>query len=390
MSLNMALYRSYSSDIARCAVVGLAFVIPLSNTATSILALVLLVACCLSFEVKQLKAAFSNPVALAICVMLAMYIIGTLYSVGTGADLQQVLRKMVRLLLIPLIFPFFKEQKWRTYYLLAFIAAVLIAVTTALYTKLLLKDNIFTSLFVACASFILAHLLIMYPKFKGVILSVIALLVYYLFFVNIGRTGQVLFIILYSLFCWQIFAKNIKLQAVAVVLLSGLIALSVMLPSTFIMRQKIAAQEIQVYLDDNNAPIITSSLGSRLTFARNALVLIKEKPFFGYGTGSFATAYAQRFPNTVLDKTATVNPHNQYLLTGVELGVPGIIALLAMFALLIRAFTKSSHPHARIGVGIVYAIAFGCIANSWLLDFASMFFFVVSVGMLLGAVREQV
>ena len=41
------------------------------------------------------------------------------------------------------------------------------------------------------------------------------------------------------------------------------------------------------------------------------------------------------------------------MLTGVELGVPGILVLIAFFALLIQTFTKSQHIHARIGVGIV-------------------------------------
>lgn len=68
----------------------------------------------------------------------------------------------------------------------------------------------------------------------------------------------------------------------------------------------------------------------RYVFVRESLNRILEKPFLGYGTGSFGKIFIDEvdsghkfYPNTT--------PHNQYLYVWFELGILGLILLLLIF-----------------------------------------------------------
>ena len=63
-----------------------------------------------------------------------------------------------------------------------------------------------------------------------------------------------------------------------------------------------------------------SSMGQRYTFWKYSLKLIAEKPLLGHGTGSFAKEY-QRI--AIGEQFITENPHNEFLMIGVQLGLLG-------------------------------------------------------------------
>ena len=66
-----------------------------------------------------------------------------------------------------------------------------------------------------------------------------------------------------------------------------------------------------------------SSMGQRYTFWKYSLKLIAEKPLLGHGTGSFAKEY-QRI--AMGEQFITVNPHNEFVMVGVQLGLLGVLA----------------------------------------------------------------
>jgi O-antigen ligase len=388
VKLDLEYYRECVSTNARLIAVALAFFIPLSNTVTTVLSLLLAIFCVLGMDRTRIKDTLKHPITIAVFVIVGLYLLGALYTIADSTAISQAWRKVGRLLYIPLLIPLFVNPIWRRYVTIAYLAAVVISVIAVFCVgHLVFKDNIFTSLFVAFAVFILAHYTFSFPRYRWLTLPALIFLVYYLLFVSIGRTGQILFFMLYALFCWQRFYADLKSMSGAVLLLAALLSCVVVLPSTFIARQAIAAHEVQHYFRDRNAPVNDSSMGTRITFARNAFELVKQRPIFGWGSGSFAEAYAQRFPESKHNGTYTVNPHNQYLLIWVELGIVGLVSLLFLFFSLAREFWRSKDLDARLGMGLVTAISLGCLVNSWLLDYASMFFFVVFAGVLAGAAK---
>jgi O-antigen ligase len=72
----------------------------------------------------------------------------------------------------------------------------------------------------------------------------------------------------------------------------------------------------------------------------------------------------------------TDNPHNEYLLTAVQLGLVGLAALLYMFYAQWRFGGKINDPKERVMArGLVIAIAVGCMFNSFLTDHTEGLFY---------------
>jgi O-antigen ligase len=108
-------------------------------------------------------------------------------------------------------------------------------------------------------------------------------------------------------------------------------------------------------------------VGYRLEFWRNSLRLIAERPVLGAGTGGFTGAYAALVRGTGMDPSE--NPHNEYLMVTVQLGLAGLGLLLWLFAvqwkkaaLLPAGFAA---PAAR---GLVLLLLSASLVTSTLID----------------------
>jgi O-antigen ligase len=129
------------------------------------------------------------------------------------------------------------------------------------------------------------------------------------------------------------------------------------------------------------------STGLRLEFLTNTLRLIKASPIVGYGTGSFRYIYNQRFPLVGPDNNqlSVHNPHNQYILTTVELGLIGLLVLLSMFIVMLSECRFLPTLEKHLAQGAIFTIMVGCLVNSWLMDFTSMHYFVYFLGICFAA-----
>jgi O-antigen ligase len=357
---------------------GMAAAIPLSVAATTVISIILAITCIFSFDRKTLISVFKHPVTITILIFIAINIIACAYSIAESREISHAFRKYYRLLYFPLLLPLFTNMRWRNAAIVTFLVAVFISVIAAMLAQVVVfKDSIFTSLFVAFAIFTLVHYSIDSKKYRSLTVPVAIFFTYYLFFMNIGRAGQFIFVMLFILFMLQRLRYSFKYLCLAATLLIAIVAASILVPSSFAERQTIAVHEVQQYINSDEIAVPhESSLGTRLILARNSLELIKLKPIFGWGTGSFAAAYRQYAPEAQIKDVKRVNPHNQYLLTWVELGLPGLLSLLSIFCALAVVFYKSQQLTGYLGLGLVAAFAMGCSMNSWLLDFTSAYFFV--------------
>jgi O-antigen ligase len=85
-------------------------------------------------------------------------------------------------------------------------------------------------------------------------------------------------------------------------------------------------------------------MGIRAVLHATTIELIRERPIFGHGTGSFGTEYGARVGGRYTDWRATpsTDPHSQYLFVTMELGVVGLAAFIAV---LIAGFLAARAGH---------------------------------------------
>jgi hypothetical protein len=190
-----------------------------------------------------------------------------------------------------------------------------------------------------------------------------------------GKTGYVVALVLtvYFFISWLKVRKGVL---VSVVVLACLGAVVFMFPSSQLYTRTVSIFDQLSRWHPERAD--ESSVGQRLEFYNNSLKIIRGNPVLGVGTGNFTTAYARTVEGTRMDRTD--NPHNEYLMTAVQLGLVGLVALLYMFFTQWRFGGKIYHPEERIMArGLILAIVVGCLFNSFLKDYTEgLFYFWMS------------
>jgi O-antigen ligase len=132
---------------------------------------------------------------------------------------------------------------------------------------------------------------------------------------------------------------------------------------------------------------ITSSSGWRLNAWQRSIEAIAEKPAQGHGVGAWSTTVKRlQGPNgaAVFGAGSLSNPHQEYLLWGVELGVGGILLLLLLHLALARDFAGFVEPVWRAGASVTLAMAIACLFNSSIYDGLIGDYFCIVLGLLLG------
>ncbi|MES2977177.1 MAG: O-antigen ligase family protein [Pseudomonadota bacterium] len=209
-----------------------------------------------------------------------------------------------------------------------------------------------------------------------VALSVVAL--GNVFLVFSGRTGHLVGIAMISLaIFWQL-PKRFRLAAFVIppVLFIAALAGFGKVGEGF----EKARQEMSAY---SGTPTAGSSVGMRLSFWKASVESIAAHPAFGTGVGSWLVQY-EKFAPPRSDKERHGNPHQEFLLWGVQLGVGGIALLLVLLASLCRDFTRLESASARAGLSAVAALAISCLFNSTLYDAYIGDFFCITFAVLLG------
>lgn len=113
---------------------------------------------------------------------------------------------------------------------------------------------------------------------------------------------------------------------------------------------------------DNNSSVLL-----RWNFYDYSWQLIKHKFWTGYGTGSFANEYKKITHDN--DLISTKNPHSDYLLVMVELGIIAVIFLTSIFATIFYYSLFHLRGFEQL-LGIIVSISYSlsCIFNPYLSD----------------------
>ena len=135
-----------------------------------------------------------------------------------------------------------------------------------------------------------------------------------------------------------------------------------------------------------NADVTTSS-GWRLNAWQRSLQAIAEEPVSGHGIGAWTRSVKRlqgQNGTEVFGAGPLSNPHQEYLLWGVELGVGGVALLVLLHLALAHDFSRFVQPVFRAGLSVVVAMAIACLFNSSLYDGLIGDYFCIVLGLLLG------
>ena len=215
-------------------------------------------------------------------------------------------------------------------------------------------------------------------KFTWITLSILAA-GNVLFLVN-GRTGEVILPVLVIMFFYELYGTKALKYVLALTIAGLLIAYNI--PSL----HKSRIFSIQEEMSRSEARGELTSAGLRVEFYKNTLDLIAQHPFFGGGTGSMETEYYKISETEHTLEKRVPNPHNQYLLTTQELGIMGLISLLAFWLIPWRmSYQLKSVENGKALRGLIITIMVGSLFNSLLLDASEGKFYCLMAGILISS-----
>ena len=113
-----------------------------------------------------------------------------------------------------------------------------------------------------------------------------------------------------------------------------------------------------------------SGQGNRLQFIKITGEMILEKPVIGHGIGSWLEQYPERALQAGADETHGMStPHNDYLLYGAELGLIGVVGLLAVYLAIAIQGLKQIPQHGLglflISVTLLVGSMFNALLRDW-------------------------
>ena len=337
----------------------------------------------------------------AVLLIFATFALSLFWTVAPEADALGSLAKYGKLLMILVMMALIHDRQEALYALSAFVLAqvFLLASSWMLFAQLpvpwatsnmaLTQSAVFSSyldqgIISAVFAAICWHFRALVPgQFGRVIAIVLALMALFnVVFVLMGRSGHVVAIALVSLaIMWEL----PKRYRAIVVLLPFFLALGLFFSSSKVReRLTLAKTEAQSFSSEEAAPHTSS--GVRLGFWLSATQIIAQHPLTGTGVGSWSTEYnrLQHEKNPAhVDIDGNGNPHQEYLLWGVQLGIPGILLFLALMLSVLRDSLKMEQSCARATQSTLAALAVTCLFNASIYDAQIGDFFCVLLGLLL-------
>jgi O-antigen ligase len=225
----------------------------------------------------------------------------------------------------------------------------------------------------AFAIYLLLHQLV-WGGIKGlqrwVMLALAGLMIVNIFITK-GRVGQLVFFMLMALLLFQYFRRNmLKAALLVLVLLPLVFTAAYRFSPVFQDRMDAIQQNLLTFEKNPDTPV-----GLRLLFWKNSWEIIKTSPWFGVGTGDFNSAYSQINQQASPDIPSTDNPHNQYILVGVQLGLFGLVSLLGLFFTQIYQAVRITDGWERIRLAFPLFFLTIMLTDSYLNTYGSAFLF---------------
>jgi len=336
--------------------------------------------------------------------ILATFAASLAWTSGSQTEALNSLSKYSKLLIIPVFCVLIKSRKEALFAIASFSAVQLFLVLSAwmIFTKLpvpwalsqfslshnvvfssYLDEGLMSAVFAAVCWHLRALVPGKYGRFLAMTVALLALS--NVFFVLQGRSAHVVAILLLTLaMTWQLPRKY---RPVVIVLPFFLVMVLYASSTKVQTRLDALKNEVQAFSFKQGVDVESkNSSGIRLHFWHRAVQSISEHPVLGSGAGSWSNEFnrLERIGDAAHDDIQPLgNPHQEYLLWGVQLGVPGILLLLALMTSILKDTLSMDTQTARATQSALLALATACLFNSSLYDAQIGDFFCVVFGLLL-------
>lgn len=402
--------QTFSDVLVLC----LAMALPWSTTAASALSIMLVISIPFTLKARTVLAGLGHLYLLLPILLVVLAALGT--SWAWEVDWWERLRaldKMIKLLLIPLLFFHFQESRrypWAFFglalssvllLLLSFLFAALPEFANYVHaraTGVPVRNYIDQSQGFAILAVVLSGLATEFIRQGKVAQSLLWYLLSAAFFanlafVNVARSAFAYLPVMLALFAWR-YSRG--WHVLFLLALFGTLGIALVVSSPALQR-KVARIPGDIIAYQNNSMTVgddPASGAQRLTFWRESLAFIRSAPLFGHGTGSIRTLFqGEAREKTGLGSLVVADPHNQMLNVTVQWGLVGCVILLGMWGAHVWLFREAIlSPEARfvawIGFLIVAQNIVSSLFNSHLQDFYAGWLYVLAVGVAGGALHQ--
>ena len=380
---------------------GAVAAMPWSTSISQILTVIWLVVLIPTLDVAMLRREVQSLAGGLPVLLWLLGLVGMLWADIPWAERFAGLGGFNKLLLIPFVLAQFRRSGRGRLVLYAFLgscAALLIASVVTWFPGfqptgkapgIPVRDYIAQSTeFLICA-FALLGVAFEACRVRSWMLAGGAALLAALFVANIlmiatGRTGLVVIVLLLVIFGFRLLGwKGIIAGFIAAVALGAVGWVSSPFLRTRVMQSINETQEFQT----SNAP---SPTGQRLEMWQRSLGFVIAAPVIGHGTGSIPDQFRRTAVGEGLSGLHANNPHSQVFAVAIQIGIIGVVVLLAMWVAHLMLFTGGGLV-PWIGIVIVVQNIASSQFNSHLFDSFHGWLYVFGFGVVGGmALRQQV
>ncbi|MDM8559143.1 O-antigen ligase family protein [Candidatus Parabeggiatoa sp. HSG14] len=330
-----------------------------------------------------------HPLIILALLLFAVMLFSFFYTSVSFSEAWLMVDKYREFLYISLFILLFQDNITRKWGLYAFLGAMgitlflsyLVAITGYPIAKGIPENPaIFKNYITQSVLMVLAAYFVMVlgweKKGKWLYGIIVLLAIYNVIFMSEGRTGYLLLLCLIFLFVYQNYHfRGVMVSSILVAILSVLVY-----QYSGILQKRIdkMTDNIEVYQQGDT----NTSVGKRLEFYKNSLILIAQNPLLGTGSGSFAFEYKRLAESKGI--SSSTNPHNEYLMIAVQWGLLGAGLFIALLYQMWRMTSHLKIQKQWMAQGLVITIVVGCLVNSLWLDNTEGHIFAYLIGVFYG------
>lgn len=356
-----------------------------------------------SYVIAAYNEIKTNSILLSMIGLYVLYLLGMLYSnnLKFGAE---VIETKLSFLILPFIYGAYKDTVKEKFniYLLFFIAGCLVYVLMCLgyasycYLKPVYIDLYGVMYYLGADYFYYSQLsFLFHPSYAAMyalfsLLSILylrqnkairfsvwwILAVFLLVLFVLLLSSKAGWISLFSLLAYVAFLLIRLKKIIFTIFLSALVIGLFFILNVFFapkFSQRIPQYKAIQKVVSGNEKTSTDGSASRVLVWKAAVEIIKENIVLGVGTGDTKDKMLEKYKEMSMIKEyeSKLNAHNQFLNTGVAIGILGSVLLISSFILLFLSGIKSSN---MLGVGFSLLLVFNFLTESMLETQAGVIF----------------
>jgi len=397
-SLNKTKFQEFSNSAAFFCAIAFMIFIPVNIVLMNVFLFLVLIFTLMAGDLKHhLTLVWHNPVTKAALILFALLGVSVFWSIAETDWSLRVLKKYNELWYIALLLPLFHSPQRRNIGINAFLIGMGLILTGIylVYFNVLpssgisiagkhapftvdggFSSHIMTNILMSFVVFVSAHKVIFSnTKIKWLYGALFSGSFYYALFISTGTTGQLITLSLLGLLLIQYFGKKSLILLPILVLFISIITINT---ENNAIKHAIHKIESRISHIENGNP------NTRPQLAIHAFKLFAKDPVIGTGVGSYRVALETKQSEFSERTPHKWNPHNEYLVIAVQLGLIGLLALLFLFYTQAKSTQKIQDKEQRyLAHGLVLLFVIGCLGNSLIMDsgeghfwaFFSAFFF---------------